>query len=160
MKKLIKPKNGKGVKKTKIGYIEYSSYIPNSKDFKTLQLRLTGWIKTDEDMTQDEFNKVQGAIKYRIKSLIMEMSRTITMFRDIGIVDITTPELAVGNKIKPKQYLRIDVVFYTINNPKYDRELITLFTENTTHKIIDILDDFDEFYFVENITKINNAPNR
>ena len=145
-----KQKKGKGMKKKKIGLAEYESYVPDSKNFKTLQLRVTGWIKTDEDMTQHEFDKVQSSIKYRIKQLIYLEGRTNTLHKDVCIVDIDTPYLATGNKIKPRQYLKIDVVLFIKDDMKYDRYLVGLATDNKARQILGILKKYDEFQFVPN----------
>ena len=141
---------GKGIRKKRLGLVEYQSYVPDSITIKSLQVRMTAWIKTDEDLTQSEFNKSISLIRHRIKNYIRVWSNSNRVFCGESIVEVDTPDLAIGNKIKPRQFLRIDVVLFTRPEIKYDKYLVEMVTENMVHRIIDVLDKFEEITFVSN----------
>jgi len=151
----MKRKVGKQIRKTYIGHTSYEMYIPDSKNFKSLQITIGGWVKVCDEYEQRDYDKIISRTKHRIKSMLRMWART-NGYKEETIIDISLPKVPTGNtKTRKHQFLRIDICLFN-ENIEYDREYCEIVTENLVHRIIDVLNEFpDAWTFVENRKKRN-----
>lgn len=136
-----KERNGKKViSKRQHKNVKYEVYIANFTTFKTIQIRITGRIHINKDNDPDDYRRLISLTKTRIKNIINTIGRTGTVFQEVSIVDINTPELT--KKLieeKSSQFFKIDVVLFVKPGNTYDKYLVTLTSENVVSRIYDTL---------------------
>ena len=161
-KSVPKDKFGKSVTKKKVDLVSYGAWIPNIITFKTIQLKLTFWNATNQEVNQSHYDKVVYLTKYRMKQMIRLWSKQQVGFREESIIEFDMSAVTNGNKttIKDKQHIRIEVVLFTKPDLIYDKRYVNLITENMSQRIIDVLKEFpDDWVFVHGITKRKRGTN-
>jgi len=138
-----------GIMKKKIGLSTYDWYIPDYTTFKTLQLRIGGWVAWNNDYNQRDIDRLTGKIKKKIQQNIREQQSIFMEFKPTSIVDISMGKETKGNANVEYRFGRIDVVLFP--NFPYNRNTVECIAKLEVMKIHNILNhDFkDEWIFVE-----------
>lgn len=146
-------KSGKSVKGS-IDLASYEGFVADSTTFKTLQVRVGGWVQTNPDFGQHQYDRQVSLTKHKLKQMTRDWGRFQQYWREECIVDVMTSKVSKADRKQPYQYFYVDIVLFTQNDLKYDRAYVKVLTENFSHRIIDVLNQFpDTWSFVESVKR-------
>jgi len=139
-------KNGKKIKKRSIGLINYEVHIPDVTTFKSVQVRLMGWIKPFIEADQRDYDRAMGSTKFRLKRMIREWSESYKFYRPESIVDVDTSDVSIYSKNRDCQYFKVDVVLYTREDLIFDKYFVLVTTEDLAERAMAIFEHYPEYW--------------
>jgi len=137
----IVDRNGKGVVMRKIRDIEYSAYVPNVHTYKSVQVKICGWITPDPTADQEFYNKQIFLATHRIRNVIREWSKTTGHFHQECIIDFDMSSIIAKHKIKTHQFIKIDVGLFTKPGMGFDKEYVKESVEDISNLIVNKLEE-------------------
>lgn len=145
-------KPGMGFKR-KLDLVNYEGYVVDRKTFKTLQIRVGGWVRYNNDYTQRDYERNMRVVKHKIKRFIREQHK-LGLFKPESIVDVEFGSTSNKGEDKDYHYAKIDVVLYPMF--EYDRHTVEELTKMKVHEVLDLIKEYKEtLTFVKSTKKEN-----
>ena len=145
-KNIRNAKVGKNIPTRKLGLVELDTYVPDSITFKSVQLRLKGWIVPNREAEQQDYNRVMSLTKIRLKQMIREWTESYRFYQPECIIDIDTGDVNRHTRKKPHQFFKVDIVLYVRPDLLYDSYFVTHTTYDLAERSIEILDQFPDYW--------------
>jgi hypothetical protein len=139
-------KIGKGFNLERYNDISVSAYVPNYHTFKSVQIRLTFWIKIVEGTTEYEFSRMQSIIKKRIRNNIRDWQQPMFLKESIVAFNVGNAD----NIAAEFQYFLVDIVLYVKPSMEFHSTSIRMLVEPFIQAIID-----EHFYSQEDLFSIH-----
>lgn len=139
-------KKGKNLRKRQMGLVEVAVYTPNVNTFKTTQMRLSGWVTPNPDATQEDYDRVMGSTKFRLKRMVRDWSESHRFFQPESIVDLDTSDVIPKSRKRQYQFFKVDIVLFVRDDLEYDKYFVTVTTEDIAERAIEILEQYPEYW--------------
>lgn len=137
---------GARLKKRNLGMVIVDVFTPNVSTFKTVQIRLGGWVKPFPEASQQDYDLVMKLTKFRLKRMIRNWSGSYGFYQPESIIDIDTSNVTPRSKDKPRQYFKVDIVLFVRPELDYDKYFVTITTQDLVERAVVVLDEFPEYW--------------
>ena len=138
-------KLGKRIKKQDIGMCKFEVFVPNVQTFKSVQIRLSGWVVPLPDASQRDYDKVISSTKFRLKRMVREWSESYGFYQPLCIVELDTSD--VVRKKRDRSFFKLDIVLYTRDDLNYDKYFIHTTTDDIAERAVVILDQYPDYWY-------------
>lgn len=139
-------RKGKRLKKQSVGLANFEVTIPDVNTFKSVQVRISGWIKPNPEADQIDYDRAMASTKFRLKKMIREWSDTYKFYQPETIIDIDTTQISNKTRKSPHQFFKLDIVLFTRDEMSFDKYFVIQTTDDIVERSMVILDEYPEFW--------------